>query len=130
MKISKKELNFGLEVKHIHFGMFDYPVVVVIGNRKKLQSYVRWKHDSPKFKIFTSVCGSRATTFRTPGYIDIIWLPKRPKSPEEIATVAHESLHVVQGLFDWVGMDMDEPTQEVAAHALGFLVKEILDWKK
>jgi len=123
--MNKKERSFGLKVKCIHFGMFDYSVSVVTGEYKYLQDYLRWKHDEPEYHLERHPCGNKGLTLITPGYAPIIWLPKISKKTAVVATVSHECLHVVQSLFDWAGIPMNRSTDEVAGHALGYLVKEI-----
>ncbi len=126
MKLSKKEHSFGLKVTRVHFGLFDYAVYIVTGKYKYVENYIRWKHRDKKYNLEKHPCGSLGLTFHKPGYVPVIWLPKKPKTPEEIATLSHECLHVVQELFRWTGLQMVFETDEVAAHALSYLVKKIL----
>ena len=126
-KISKKERSFGLHVQRIHFGVFDYSIIFVTGKIKYLQKYIRWKHHNKKFQLRISPCGSNGLLLTCPSYVDVIWMPRYPKTTDEVATLAHESLHAILGLFEWAGMELNMQTAEIATHVLGYMIREILD---
>jgi len=125
-KLSKKERSFGLKVKRIHFGTFDYTAYCVIGPFGRVKKYLRWKFEDKHFYVPKHGTGYAGLCFYQPGYVPVIWLPKKPKSVNDIAITAHEALHVVQHLFIWAGIPMNQETKEVSAHTLQYLVKQIL----
>jgi hypothetical protein len=55
-----------------------------------------------------------------------IWLPGYPKTPDEIAALAHECTHAAMHCLEHVGVPTNGETDEALACVVGFLVKEIL----
>ncbi len=121
----KEGAKFRLCVKRIDLGIFQFPVYFVTGKHKDADAYARWKFDEPNLVGDTHPCGSKGMTYFKPGYVVIIWMPRKPKTIDEMSTAAHEALHAVQKLFDWASMPMNSSTDEVAAHALAHIVREM-----
>ena len=125
-KQSSKRKKLGLKEVCVHMGLFDYKVNFVIGDYKKLNEYVSWKFDYKNFMENESSCAPRGMCcFRT-GYCPIIWIPRKPKTAREHATLAHECLHAVFHLFEWVGLPVTRNTEEVMTHSMSHLITSIL----
>lgn len=116
--------RLGFQVFDVHFGMFDYSVHVVIGPFDNLEKYARWKHENPDI-VLPPNC--RGLNIRTKGRAPILWLPSKPRAPHEIATLAHEMLHVVHSIMDWAGVPLTHDSDEVYCHALGHGVDAVLE---
>ena len=57
----------------------------------------------------------------------LMWIPTKPKSPKEIAVVAHECLHLVNYVFAEIGVhSVPEPVDELQTYFLDYLVEEAL----
>ena len=115
--------KFGLKEIIVDMGMFDYRIFVVVGPHCGLEKYVQLRYDDKNFKTEDNARGK--TIYRT-GYVPIIWIPRKPKTAREHSTLAHEAHHAVRHLFNWAGIERNDETEEVAAHALGHIVNEIL----
>lgn len=116
--------KFGFQEIRIHMGLFNYTVIAIVGAEEKVQKYVRWKFEDPEFKFDV---GARwgACCYR-PGYVPILWIPRKPKTTEEMGTLAHEALHAIFRLLGWAGMPADESTEEVLCHGVSHIVKTVL----
>ena len=70
----------------------------------------------------------RGRYFYRPGYVPIIWIPCKPRTPVEYGTLGHEVLHAVRlMLFDWAGIPLSAQTDEVYCHAIGHAMRKILE---
>ena len=105
-------------------GVFDFEVLVVIGDYKTACAFVSWKVGDKEID-FTSLDRGyepRGRCFFRRGYVPIIWIPRKPQSPREHATLAHECLHAVFHLFEWVDLPLTRDTEEVMTHAMSHLI--------
>lgn len=118
--------RFGLKEVRVHFGTFDYTMNVIVGPGRHIRKYLDWKfeaNDHPPFD-HTKV---RALCFLRPGYAAVVWIPKKPTKPCEIASLAHEILHVLRHmLVDWAGIPLTRDTDEAFCHAMSFALNETL----
>lgn len=120
-----------LHLKEIYtsMGIFDFGVICVIGKQSNAAKFVDWKFEHKNgFDDATFDMGYEARGrcyFRT-GYVPVIWIPHKPRTPREIATLAHECLHAVFHLTEWVAMPISRDTEEVVCHAQAHLVTNIL----
>lgn len=135
MKQTKHEKwlkKLGLKELHINMGTFNFGLNVVIGNIKNINEYVNFKFETKDkdYTTFDNGWSARGLTFGKPRYCPIIWLPKYLETPEEYATVAHESLHVAYDIFSWANLPMTRDTEEVMTHAMSHIIREILRYKK
>lgn len=126
----------GMRELHVHMGMFDFGVNVVIGPKEKLLKYVMHKlevehgsEDHRRLDRFISG-GKRGCHFSWRGFCPIVWIPRIPRTPEEHGTLSHESVHAVYSLFDWVEMPITQDTEEVMTHATSFLVSSVLGGRR
>jgi len=130
MNKGSKEWLKKLKLKEIrvHMGMFDYLVNVIIGKYKSINEYARVRFEDDKFDINegdddVEPYGQFITRN---GYVNIIWLPRYPKTPREYATLAHESVHAACALMDWADIKINKQTDEVVAHAATHIINEVL----
>lgn len=101
----------GLKIIRVNMGVFNTWVRIAVGPAKNIHAYVRWADRQPDFVYQDS---------------EIVWIPRKPRTPEEHGTLAHECLHAAFYLMDWLGMNANQETCEVMAHATGWLVKNAL----
>jgi len=122
-----KGKELGLKEFKIHMGLFDYSVIGVIGDYKKMSEYIAWKFDEKDFDSTHWDMGyePRGKCFHRAGYVPIIWLPREPKTPRERATFAHEALHAVYHLFQWANLPMTRDTEELAGHSLAHIITNL-----
>ena len=125
--------KLGLTEIHVHFGTFDFAFNCIVGPWKGVVDYVAWKFEAPDDAYLTELIelSNRGheplgKVFRRPGYCPIIWIPRRPRTPQEHGTLAHEVFHAVRLLMDWAGIHLNEDTEEAYCHALGFGVRQVL----
>lgn len=124
MKDIKKE--FGLKEVRVHMGLFDFTVVCVIGDKRKVDKFVAWKFDEKEVPKFDANYESRGRCYFRRGYVPVIWIPRKPKTTREYAILSHECLHAVFHLFDWVGLPITRDTEEVMTHSMSHLIDSIL----
>ena len=118
-------MKFGYNELRIKFGLFDYTAIVIIGDKANLRRYLRWKFEDDDFVLGYNR-HTRGLVVGRQGYCPIMWLPKRPRTCTEIATVAHECVHVMMHLFSWAGMSVTEDTEEIMAHGVAYMTRMIL----
>lgn len=120
--------SLGFQSVSVHFGMFDYTVIVIVGPFENVEKYVRWKYEDPTGSELNLSGRSRGLCFLRRGWVPIIWLPHRPKSPADLGTLAHEAMHAVRFmLVDHVEMPLTRDTDEAFCHAIGHLVAKTLE---
>jgi hypothetical protein len=95
----------------------EYYVVVCWGNAKEVEKILkRWyytNYENPDMD-------TRGLCFWNTGCFPVIALPRKPKTSEELATLAHEACHAVENIFDKIG----EPIGgEIFAHSVGSVVR-------
>jgi len=121
--------RLGLQEKVIEMGLFDFDVVVAIGSRDRLEEYISFKYEIPDFDISKHETGyePRGQCFHCDGYVPIIWIPNKPKTPREYGTLAHECVHAAKHVMRWAHVPDSDDTEEVLTHTVGYLVTKILD---
>lgn len=67
---------------------------------------------------------ARGITFYRYGFSPIVWLPKRPCEPDEIAVANHELLHLTIRVLEWADIEMNEYTEEVYTYELQYISKQ------
>lgn len=118
--------RLGFQSVIVHFGTFDFEMRCLFGPSDNLVKYVRWAMDDEEFEWDMS--RKRGAHFHRRGYGPIIWLPRRPRTPREHGTLAHEVLHVLRVmLVDWAGMPLNGDTDEAFCHAMSHAVGTILE---
>lgn len=121
-----------LQIINTHMGMFDYTVCCAIGDYEETVKFAQRRLDDNDTDFDASNKGylPRGKTFHRPGYVPIIWIPSKPASPREHATLAHEAIHAVFCLLGWASVPIDKLNDEVIAHATGHIVNRILEKAK
>lgn len=115
----------GLREVRVHFGTFDFPFYCVAGPWADFPDYVAWRHRESANWLRGRV-EQRGLYVQAFGKPPIVWIPRCPRTPREIGTLAHEVLHIVKLMGEWAGIHFGEDTQEVFCHALGHGVTTIL----
>lgn len=131
--MSKKSKQLGLQEIYVHMGTFDFAVYGIIGEYEKALEYVAWKFEDEKLPDANDLCrgyAPRGQCLFKRGYTPIIWVPRKPQTPREFATLSHECLHAVMHLFDWADIPTNSSTEEVMTHAMSHLITNILSKAK
>jgi hypothetical protein len=99
----------------------EYKVIVCWGDEKFLKKVMKsWYY--PDFPI--PLGERRGSTYHRSDCHPVIYLPRKPKTKEEIGTLAHEAVHAVNHIFDMI--EDDNRSTEVFAHSVGAVVKGAL----
>ncbi len=108
----------------------EYKVIVVFGGAKEIGKVLKAYHypeDITHYDLEQMLTDMRGRTFYHKSCYPVIALPKRPKTPEQVATLAHEAVHAIQHIFESIG----EPSRdEVFAHSVGAVVRKVLETKQ
>lgn len=121
--VTKK--RFGFKEISISMGLFDFDVVCVIGDYENITKYIQWKFENKDFEMIDDY-EVRGKCFFCKGYVPVIWIPRKPRTPREYATLSHECIHAIFHLFNWAGMGINIETEELMTHSVGHLVNGIL----
>lgn len=109
----------------LHLGAFDFTVRILISeDRPRVVRWVRDFFDDPSIPL-DRLEECRGVYFGRHGYAPIIWLPRKPQTPREHATLAHEALHVTRIVMGWAGIPMGEDGEEAWAHTLACIVAHV-----
>lgn len=105
-------------------GLFDFEVIVIVGNYDTACNFVSWKFEDKEtdLRAFDMEYIPRGKCFFRRGYVPIVWIPHKPRTPREHATLAHECLHAIFHLFEWAGLPLTRDTEEVMTHAMAHLI--------
>jgi hypothetical protein len=122
MKFVQKAEKLGLKTFDVDMGMFDYTIRFVVGDYKSTIKLVNWFHEDEGW--YSDKDEPRGELFRDGVMCPVLWLPRVPRSPIEDSTLAHECVHAVSAMFRWASIPHDLSTDEVFAHAVGFLVQQ------
>lgn len=120
--------RFGLKEVRVDMGLFDFTVVCIVGDRANVQRFIRWKFDDMEFE--NKAINPLGSCYYHPGYVPIIWIPRRPRSAREYGTLAHECVHAMERLMEWASIPPTEDTEEIVCHGVGHLMTEILNQLK
>lgn len=55
----------------------------------------------------------------------VLWIPKNPNGPKELATLSHEIFHLVSTILRTRNIPLSDDTEEVYAYMIGFYSKMI-----
>ena len=121
MKSRKKR---GVEIK-IPILNNEYKVVVCWGKSDYILKILKDYHyeDVDLRYVNEALENRRGVTFRKDRCFPVIALPKKPHSPEQIGSLAHEACHAVKEIFDYI---QEREIDEVFAHSVGAVVREVL----
>lgn len=104
----------------------EYKVIVVFGGAKEIGKVLKAYHypeDITHYDLEQMLVDRRGITFYHKNCYPIIALPKKPKTAEQIGTLAHEAVHAIQHIFESIG---ESSRDEVFAHSVGAVVREVL----
>ncbi len=129
--MSQKSKELKLHAVDTHMGLFDYTIRCVFGLQANAHKYVAYVFDDEDIEDALSHEQrgnvARGTTFYKTGYVPIVWMPAFPTTPREQATFAHEVIHAVNHLFDWVGIPYTKDTEEVFAHSVAHVIDHVMN---
>lgn len=97
----------------------DFKVIFSWGTEEEVKKVLKkWQYPMDEIHF-----RGRGVCFEFVGCHPLIALPRFPKTPEEIATLAHEAVHAVDWIFEIIG---EESRSEVFAHAISAIVETVL----
>lgn len=100
----------------------EYKVIVCWGDSKYIGKVVNsWGHG--RSDVSKELEQRRGACFYAKDCHPIIALPKKPKTPEQIGTLAHEATHAITNIFEKIEEDT---SNEIFAHSVGAVVREVL----
>jgi len=103
----------------------EWKVVIAWGSHKFLKKMLKgWGY--PKDSVNTikqEMDGRRGVCYISSQCHPLIFLPKKPKTPQQYGTLAHEAVHAVEHIFNKIKQPLGD---EVFAHAVGAVVRETL----
>lgn len=102
----------------------EYKVIVCWGDAKRIRQVLyNWHYPVEEIDFTTALEGMRGRAFSHKYCHPVIALYTKPKTPEQIGTLAHEAVHAVECIFQAVS----EPSRdELFAHSVGAIVRETL----
>lgn len=106
----------------------EYRVVVAFGDDAELRKTLRRYH-YPLEDVRPPVVPGRGMCYSNPSCHPVITLPSFPRTPEQIATLAHEAVHAVGAIFRHIGQPVGFENDEVFAHSVGAVVRVALSHK-
>jgi len=108
---------------------FGWGVRVLLGPEKHVCTVGRWLLDWPDMNHgFIEPAG---LTMLYEGYNPIIWLPRKPRGPKELGTLAHEAAHATRFIFvSQLGIPITAGNDEVYCHCIGWIVRRVLEQAK
>ncbi len=62
--------------------------------------------------------------------VSLIWVHSQPRSSEARGSLAHEIFHAVKWLFDFLGIYLDDNSEEVWAYQVGYITEQIYEGLK
>lgn len=108
-------------------GLFDYTIQCFVGDYKQSVKLAEklFNDDIPQDHI-TVGDEPRGCCMFNSECTPIIWIPGKPTTPREYATLAHESTHAVLHMFRWAALPVSDDTEEVLTHSIGHVIDSIL----
>ncbi len=111
----------------IHLGAFDFTLWAVVGeDHAAVLRFVAAKLEDETL-VGGSFDGCRGRVFLRDGYTPVLWIPRRPRTPREHATLAHEALHVTTVVMRWAGIPFGPDSEEAYAHVMAAIVAAVLE---
>ena len=96
--------------KHIRADVYRRGITVFMGTRKELVKFVEEAYDGDELllkqvKDDVDDATSIGTAYKEERGQSLVWVPSFPKTPEQIASLAHEILHATYTLLDFCGVE-------------------------
>ena len=102
----------------------EYKVIVVWGSPKKIYEVVtEYGHQTTIDKTKLKFQENRGGCYMTEGRYPVIAMLQKPKTAENIGTLAHEATHAIEDIFQTIAEDS---RGEVYAHSIGAIVRGAL----
>jgi hypothetical protein len=104
----------------------EYKVIVCFGDKKYIKKILKDWHfekEFPDWNFIGEKLDKRGLCFYEKGCHPVIYMPKFPKTPEEIGTLAHEAFHAINDIFDKLEETVHD---EVFAGSIGAVVRKVL----
>jgi hypothetical protein len=118
----------GMRVIRIEMGVFDIWVLALVGPEKNLEGFVRWNYNKPEYvHELSEYSGHKGMCLKPKGCAPAVWIPRKPRTPEEYGTLAHECTHAAIHVMEWIGMPINNETSELLTHTVAWLVDNILE---
>src|SRR5688572_31393596 len=115
VKDRKFRMNYGTYSRFID--------VIITEDRKKAATFVNNSQDrqlklnEDDFDCLGKVCLKSK-------YNDILWLPRLPKTTEELGTVNHEIFHLVYWRLSCAGLQLSESSEEAFNYLISYLTTQ------
>ena len=98
----------------------EYKVIVCFGDKKQIMRVLKAYQFPTDFDLGSYLENNRGLTIYHPDCHPVIAMPKRPTTPTEIGSLAHEAVHAVEHIF----IGIKEPLGgEIFAHSVGAIIR-------
>jgi hypothetical protein len=114
-----------LQVFKIDLDIISQNFVVLIGDREKANICLRKMFGGDEDMVVDENC--RGMFFELEGKKPAIWLRERPKTAQQIASVAHEAFHATCYFMKLVGIEYCGKSEEAFAYTLDHIIESILN---
>ena len=104
--------------------------VIITEDLKEAIRYINFVHEEDSTNgIDKKQFNSSGLTATKEGFSPIIWLPKSPKTVQELSTMVHEVSHAASYTLEYCGVLNQESTTEVYAYQVALLTEQFLNQK-
>lgn len=100
----------------------EYKVIVCWGTPKIIAKVLKSWH-YPKEDVTSSLMDMRGVCYYNPQCHPVIALPDKPKTAQQIGTLAHEAVHAIENIYQKIS---EVPSGELFAHSVGAVVRKVL----
>lgn len=105
-------------------GSYEHDVhIVVTSDIKEARKIIE---KDCEFKLVENAFGVRAFCLSEKGHVPVIWLPKPPRTVDDLSTFGHEVFHLTCTLMSWAGIPLSSSSEEAYTHQFKYLFKNIL----
>lgn len=110
----------------VEWDVYNFKVYCVIGPYKRLAAYIKRRHRRIyKEAKEENICGLYFKSIPKRG--GILWLPKKPTTPQDMGYLAHEVGHAVIDMAAQRGVVIDEVNDETLCYSIAHGVQRILE---
>jgi len=117
-KVHKK---LGLMEYRYRPGVYNYTVIIIVGKEESVPAFIKGMRD-----VVVDVPDAKGICYVFDKYAPILWIPRNPKTPEELGTLAHEVVHIMSHFSVWIGTKINPETDELFAHFTSYLISQFL----
>lgn len=112
-----------MKTLRIELPPFEFDVLVVLGERDACH-----RHICRRMGVdFPDIPATRGRCYHADGWLPHIWLPRKPRTPREIGTLAHEAAHAAMCLMHWTGATASAANDEFFGHTIGYIVSQVME---